>query len=55
MKGYKVVNYDKWTSLPEIFKTLKDAKEAKNNCTLGKDTVIEYFNSKNKKSKIIYS
>ncbi len=51
LKGYKVVNYDKWVSLPEIFSTLKEAKIAKENTNFGKDTVIEYFNSKNNKSK----
>jgi len=54
MKGYKVINYDKWTSLPEIFTTLREAKEAKKTSTLGKNTVVEYFNSRNTRAKRIY-
>ncbi len=51
IKGYKVVNYDKWISLPEIFGTLKEAKDAKSNTSFGKGTIIEYFNSRNSKAK----
>jgi hypothetical protein len=53
MKGYKCVNYDKWSSLPEIFNTLKDAKEAKSKWHLGDRAVIESFNSKSNRAKII--
>lgn len=46
MKGYKVVNYDKWVSLPDIFPTLKLAREAKAEWHLGAKAIIESFNSK---------
>jgi len=52
-RGYKVVNYEVWESLPDIFSSIKDAKKAKNEWDLGKNAVIESFNSKNKKTKII--
>ncbi len=53
IKGYKVVNYNAWSSLPDIFVKIKDAKEAKRNWYLGDGAVIEYFNSKNRKAKIM--
>ena len=53
MKGYKVVNYDKWVSLPEIFSSPREAKEAKSKWHLGGQAVIESFNSKSPKAKII--
>lgn len=53
MKGYKVVNYDKWKSLPEIFPNLRKAREAKKSWELGKKAVIEYFNSKASRAKVI--
>lgn len=53
MKGYKVVCYDKWQSLPEIFFNLKSAREAKKNWILGEKAIIEYFNSKSTKQKVI--
>lgn len=53
MKGYKVVSYDKWVSLPEIFGSLKDAKAAKAAWHLGDRAVIESFNSKSSRVKVI--
>jgi len=53
MKGYKVVNYDKWQSLPEIFPNLKKAREAKKGWYLGTKAIIEYFNSKANRAKVI--
>ncbi|MCK5017833.1 MAG: hypothetical protein KAS32_12290 [Candidatus Peribacteraceae bacterium] len=54
MKGYKVVNYDKWASLPEIFMDLKSAKEAKKNWPeLGPRAIIEYFNSRGNRARVI--
>jgi hypothetical protein len=53
MKGYKVVNFDKWTSIPDIFTSLRAAKEAKEKWEFKDKAVIEYFNSKQPKSKII--
>ena len=53
MKGYKVVNYDKWTSLPDIFPTLKKAREAKDEWPFGAKAIIEYFNSKANRVKVI--
>ena len=53
MKGYKVVSYNEWCSLPEIFSTLKEAKEAKAKWRLGEKAVIENFNSKSSRAKII--
>lgn len=55
MKGYKVCNYDKWTSIPDIFPTLKNAKKAKEEWEYGKNAVIEYFNSKNNKVKRFFN
>ena len=46
MKGYKVVNYEKWVSLPDIFSTPKEAKDAKKVWKFGKDAVVEFFISK---------
>jgi len=51
MKGYKVVNYKHWTSIPDIFTKLKKAREEKEKWEFGKDAVIEYFNSNNGKYK----
>lgn len=53
MKGYKVVNYDKWTSLPEIYPNLKKAREAKKGWDFGQKAIIEYFNSKANRAKVI--
>jgi len=53
MKGYKVVNYDKWTSLPEIFPNLKKARESKAVWQFGGKAIIEYFNSKSNRAKVI--
>ena len=53
MRGFKVVNYDKWTSLPEIFSNIKDAKDAKASWHLGEKAVIESFNSKSNRAKVI--
>lgn len=53
MRGFKVVNYDKWISLPEIFNNLKDAREAKEKWHLGEKAVIESFNSKSNRAKVI--
>lgn len=53
MKGYKVVCYDKWESLPEIFGNLKEAREAKDKWVLGDKAVIESFSSKSSRAKII--
>jgi hypothetical protein len=53
MKGYKVVSYDKWSALPEIFSTLREAKEAKAKWHLGDRAVIESFNSKSSRAKVI--
>ena len=53
MKGYKVVNISEWASLPEIFNSVQDAREAKDEWKYGKTAVIEYFNSRNKRAKII--
>lgn len=53
MKGYKVVNYDKWTSLPEIFPSLRKAREAKGQWKFGQKAIIEYFNSKARRAKVI--
>ena len=53
LRGYKVVNYSDWSSLPEIFDGIDQAKEAKSNWKYGKNAVIEYFNSKNKRVKTI--
>ena len=53
MKGYKCVNYNEWCSLPEIFSTLKEAKEAKAKWRLGEKAVIENFNSKSSRANII--
>jgi hypothetical protein len=51
MKGYKVVNYVRWESLPNIFVRIKDAKEAKKNWKFGNDAIIEYFNSRKNRVK----
>ena len=51
MKGYKVVSYVHWESLPDIFTKLKDAREAKNNWKFGEDAIIEYFNSRKNRVK----
>ena len=51
MKGYKVVSYVRWESLPDIFTKLKEAREAKKNWEFGDDAIIEYFNSRNNKVK----
>ena len=51
MKGYKIVNYVRWESLPDIFTKLKDAKKAKKDWKFGTDAIIEYFNSKNNRVK----
>lgn len=48
MKGYKVVNYNKWKSIPDIYSTIKEAKKAKKDWCFGNDAVIEYFNSGHK-------
>lgn len=53
MKGYKVVNYDKWQSIPIIFPNLKKAREAKKDWKLGQKAIIEYFNSKANRAKVI--
>ena len=53
IKGYKVVNYNAWESIPDIFTRIKDAKEAKKNWKFKDGAVIDYFNSKNKTSKIM--
>lgn len=53
MKGYKVVNYDKWQSLPDIFSNLKTARAAKKEWELGEKAIIEYFNSKSTRQKVI--
>jgi len=53
MKGYKVVSYDKWSALPEIFSTLREAKDAKAKWHLGDRAVIESFNSKSSRAKVI--
>lgn len=53
MKGYKVVNYDKWISLPEIFTTLRQARDAKAGWELGPKAIIESFNSKANRAKVI--
>ena len=53
MKGYKVVNYNAWSALPEIFVKIKDAKDAKKAWNLGDGAVIEYFNQKNRKAKVM--
>jgi len=53
MKGYKVVSYNEWSSLPDIFTTLKEAKDAKAKWRLGERAVIESFNSKSSRAKII--
>lgn len=52
-RGFKVVCYDKWDSLPDIFNNLRAAKEAKQKWSLGDKAVIEYINSKSSKAKII--
>ena len=53
MKGYKVVNYNLWQSLPEIFAKIRDAKVAKKKWVLGDGAVIEYFNQKNRRAKVM--
>lgn len=53
MKGFKVVNYDKWVSIPDIFANLRLAKDAKSGWKFGQGAVIEYINSKSNKAKII--
>ena len=46
MKGYKVVNYDLWESLPDIFNSIDEAKKARKKWKNGKGAIIEQFNSK---------
>jgi hypothetical protein len=53
MKGYKVINYAEWTSLPEIFNTVNEAKQAKDKWQLGGKAVIESFNSKSNRARVI--
>lgn len=53
MKGFKVVNYNEWVSIPDIFGTVYDAKVARDSWKYKKGSVIESFNSKNKYAKII--
>jgi hypothetical protein len=52
MKGFKVVNYDVWKSLPEIFNTVKEADEKSKNWEWVDGAVIEEVNS-NKRSRNI--
>jgi hypothetical protein len=53
MTGYKVVNYHRWESLPNIFVSYFKAKIAKDKWKYGKDALIEKFNSKNNYAKIL--
>lgn len=53
LKGYKVVNYDKWKSLPDIFPNLKEAREAKIGWKYETKAIIEYFNSKTNRARVI--
>ena len=46
--GFKVVNYHRWESLPDIFSSLKEAKDAKKDWAWGSGAVIEQFNYKSK-------
>jgi len=48
MKGYKVVNYNKWKSIKDIFSTIKEAKKARDEWRFCNDAIIEYFNSGHK-------
>lgn len=52
-KGFKVVNYDKWLSLPDIFSNVKEARQAREKWKFGEGAVIESFNPKSSKAKII--
>jgi len=53
VKGYKCINYHEWASLPDIFSTLREAKDAKVKWRLGDRAVIESFNSKSSRAKVI--
>lgn len=46
MTGFKVVNYHRWESLPDIFTSITEAKGAKKEWKWGEGAVIEQFNSK---------
>ena len=54
MFGYKVVNYNVWEALPDIFDTIKDAKDAKSKWCFKDGAIIEQFKSKNNKAKRIF-
>ena len=53
MKGYKVVNYNKWSSLPDIFPNIKLAKEARDKWEYADGSIIEFFNSRSRKAKVL--
>ena len=44
MKGYKVVNYNLWESLPDIFTTISEAKKARDKWDKKNHSVIEQLN-----------
>lgn len=53
MKGHKVVNYHEWISIPDIFNTLAEAKQARLGWEFKKGSVIEAFNFKSRFVKTI--
>ena len=53
MKGYKVVNYSVWESLPEIFNSVKEAEEKAKDWKYFKGSVVEAFDSSKKSPKVV--
>ncbi len=43
LRGYKVVNYNRWSSLPEIFNTVNDAIKGSKGWKYRDGAVIESF------------
>lgn len=52
-KGYKVVNYNEWSNIPDIFTNLNDAKEAREKWEFKKGSVIEQVGTKMRRAKVV--
>ncbi len=53
LKGYKVVNYSAWCSLPDIFNTVSDAEKVSEGWKHRKGAVIERISPFQRETKII--
>jgi len=54
MKGFKVVNYNEWSSLPDIFTTMSQAKRGLESWKYSRGAVIESFNQKVKFTRTVF-